>query len=126
MFTTAHPRVATPHGGSAARNNHGTAQRIGATVTAFALGGAFALVAPLSASAATVPTSYAEGRFLSGSLLGIDLDQVASLGYAEARNDGTQPTQTTNDPLDAEVLQTINAKLVSHLQQQVNNHITEQ
>ena len=29
------------------------------------------------------------------------------LGYAEAKNDGTQPTQTTNDPLDAEVLQTI-------------------
>jgi hypothetical protein len=107
MFTTAHPRVATPHGGSAARNNHGKVTRIAATVTAFALGGAFALVAPLSASAADKPTSYAEGRFLSGSLLGIPLDQIASLGYAEAKNDGTQPTQTTNDPLDAEVLQTI-------------------
>lgn len=81
--------------------------RIGATVTAFALGGAFALVAPLSASAAVTTTSYAEGRFLSGSVLGLDLDAVASLGYAEAINDGTQPTQTTNDPLDAEVLQTV-------------------
>ncbi|WP_395640456.1 choice-of-anchor G family protein [Pseudolysinimonas sp.] len=108
MFTTAHPRVATPRRGSASRiNTSGTATRIGATVTAFALGGAFALVAPLSASAVEVPTSYAEGRFLSGSLLGIDLDTVASLGYAEAQNDGTQATQTTNDPLDAEVLQTI-------------------
>jgi hypothetical protein len=108
VFTTAHPRVATPRRGSASRiNTSGTATRIGATVTAFALGGAFALVAPLSASAVEVPTSYAEGRFLSGSLLGIDLDTVASLGYAEAQNDGTQATQTTNDPLDAEVLQTI-------------------
>jgi hypothetical protein len=104
MFTTAHPRVATPHGGSTART-HGTAKRLAATVTAFALGGAFALVAPLSASAAVVPTSYAEGRFLSGSLLGTDLDAVASLGYAEATNDGTQPTQTSKDPLDAAVLE---------------------
>lgn len=105
MFTTAHPRVATPRGGSAPRNHHGTATRIGATVTAVALGGAFALVAPLSASAADVPTSYAEGQFLSGTLLGVDLDTVVTLGSAEAFNDGTQTTQTSKDPLDAAVLE---------------------
>ena len=106
MFTTAHPRVATPLGGSAARNNQkGTATRIGATVTAFALGGAFALAAPLSASAAEVPTSYAEGQFLSGTLLGVDLDSVVAIRSAEASNDGTQATQTSKDPLDAAVLE---------------------
>jgi hypothetical protein len=104
MFTTAHPRVATPRGGSAART-HGTAKRLAATVTAFALGGAFALVAPLSASAAEVPASYAEGQFLSGTLLGVDLDSTLSIRSAEASNDGTQPTQTSKDPLDAAVLE---------------------
>jgi hypothetical protein len=105
VFTTAHPRVATPRGGSAARTNHGTARRLVATVTAFALGGAFALVAPLSATADDRPASYAEGQFLSGTLLGMDLGRVLALGSAEARNDGTQPTQTSKDPLDAEVLE---------------------
>ena len=105
MFTTAHPRVATPRGGSAARTHHRTARRLVATVTAFALGGAFALVAPLSATADDRPESYAEGQFLSGTLLGMDLGRVLALGSAEARNDGTQPTQTSKDPLDADVLE---------------------
>ena len=105
MFTTAHPRVATPHGGSAARNNHGTVKRIVATATAFILGGAFALAAPITASAEDRPESYAEGQFLSGTLLGMDLSRVLALDSAEARNDGTQPTQTSKDPLDADVLE---------------------
>ncbi len=105
MFTTAHLRVTTPLGGSAARNNHGTAKRIVAAVTAFVLGGAFALAAPLSASAEDLPASYAEGQFLSGTLLGFDLSRAAALDSAEARNDGTQPTQTSKDPLDADVLE---------------------
>ena len=106
MFTTAHPRVATPLGGTATRENTGgTAKRIGATVTAFALGGAFALAAPFSASAADVPESYAEGQFLSGTLLGMDLAQVLAIDSAEAWNDGTQSTQTDKDPLDADVLE---------------------
>jgi hypothetical protein len=108
VFTTAHPRVATPLGGTATRETiGGTAKRIGATVTALALGGAFALAAPFSASAAEVPESYAEGQFLSGTLLGMDLDRVAALESAEAWNNGTQSTQTEKDPLDAEVIQTI-------------------
>jgi hypothetical protein len=104
MFTTAHPRVATPRGGSAARN-HRAATRLAATATALALGGAFALAAPVAASADEVPTSYAEGQFLSGTLLGLDLDGVVTLGSASATNDGTQPTQTSKDPLDATVLE---------------------
>jgi hypothetical protein len=104
VFTTAHPRVATPRGGSAARNNHRTATRIVATVTALALGGAFALVAPLAASADEHLESYAKGQFLSGTVAGFDLDQIVSLGAAEASNNGTQPTQIQKDPLDADVL----------------------
>jgi hypothetical protein len=105
VFTTAHPRVATPLGGSAARNNHRTATRIAATVTALALGGAFALVAPLTASADEQTESYAKGQFLSGNLIGIDLDAIVSLGAAEASNNGSQSTQTAKDPLDAAVLE---------------------
>jgi hypothetical protein len=105
VFTTAHPRVATPQGGSAARSKHRTGSRIVATVTALALGGAFTLAAPISASADDHPASYAEGQFLSGTLLGMDLERVLALDSAEARNDGTQPTQTSKDPLDADVLE---------------------
>jgi hypothetical protein len=104
VFTTAHSGVATPRGGSAARNTHRTATRIVATVTALALGGAFALAAPLAASADEVAESYAKGQFLSGTVAGFDLDQVVSLGAAEASNDGTQNTQVEKDPLDADVL----------------------
>jgi len=104
VFTTAHPRVATPRGGSAARNNHRTATRIVATVTALALGGAFALAAPFAASAEERPESYAKGQFLSGTVAGFDLDQIVSLGAAEASNDGTQGAQVEKDPLDADVL----------------------
>ena len=104
MFTTAHPRVGTPRGGSAARDNHRTATRITATVTALALGGAFALAAPFAASAAELPESYAKGQFLSGTVAGFDLDQIVSLGAAEASNDGTQSAQVEKDPLDADVL----------------------
>jgi hypothetical protein len=96
--------VATPLGGSAARNNHRTATRIAATVTAFALGGAFSLAAPLAASADEHTESYAKGQFLSGTIAGFDLDQIVSLGAAEASNNGTQSSQVQKDPLDADVL----------------------
>jgi hypothetical protein len=104
VFTTAHPRVATPLGGSAARNNHRTATRIAATVTALALGGAFVLAAPFAATADEHTESYAKGQFLSGTIAGFDLDAVVSLGAAEASNDGTQSAQVEKDPLDADVL----------------------
>lgn len=106
MFTTANPRVGTPQGESAHRDTIGkAATRIGASVTAVALGGAFALVAPLSASAEERPTSYAAGQFLSGTLLGTNLNDVVAVSGVEAFNDGSQSTQTNKDPLDASVLQ---------------------
>jgi hypothetical protein len=105
VFTTADRRVATPPGGSTARNNHRTATRIVATIIALALGGAFSLAAPLAASAEERPASYAKGQFLTGNLIGIDLDQIVSLGAAEASNNGSQSTQTAKDPLDAAVLE---------------------
>jgi hypothetical protein len=104
VFTTSHPRVETPSG-TAPRSHRGRATRIGATIATLALGGGFALAAPFSASADTRPTSYAEGQFLSGTLLGADLDETLALDSAEATNDGTQPTQVTKDPLDAELLE---------------------
>lgn len=108
MFTTAHPRVGTPQGESAHRDTIGKkVRRVAAVATTIALGGAFALAAPFSASAVAVPTSFAEARFLSGTLLGIDLDTVVAVQGASASNNGTQPTQTSKDPLEAEVLQTV-------------------
>lgn len=106
MFTTAHPRVGTPQGESAHRDTIGKkATRIGAAVTAIALGGAFAVAAPLSAAADEQPQSYAEGQFLSGTLLGSDLERVLAIDGAEARNDGTQSTQTEKDPANAALLE---------------------
>jgi hypothetical protein len=66
---------------------------------AVALGGGFALVAPLAASADTTLTAYAQGKFLGGTILGTNLDSVAQLGAAVATNDGSQPTQVSSDPL---------------------------
>lgn len=106
MFTTAHPRVGTPQGESAHRDTIGKkATRIGAAVTAIALGGAFAVAAPFSAAAEDRPQSYAEGQFLSGSLLGSDLERVLAIEGAEARNDGSQATQTEKDPANAALLE---------------------
>jgi hypothetical protein len=105
VFTTAHPRVGTPQGGPTHRDTIGrTAKRTVAAVTAFALGGALAVAAPLTASAEERPSSYAEGQFLSGTLLGIDLSTIVDPAGVEARNDGGQPTQTEKDPLDVGVL----------------------
>jgi hypothetical protein len=76
-----------------------------------ALGTALALAAPLAASADTKISSYAQGQLLSGTIAGTNLDNVAELTPATASNDGTQPTQTSKDPLSATVLSaaTINA-----------------
>lgn len=113
MFTTAHPRVATPHGGTSARTTTGgRAARVVASLTALALGGAFALAAPLAAAADESSSkndavAYARAQFLGGSLLGIDLDAIAKVNGVEAANNGSQPTQVDKDPLSAEVLQAI-------------------
>ena len=68
------------------------------------LGTALALAAPMSASADTAISSYAQGQLLSGTIAGSNLDNVAELTPAMASNDGTQPTQVSKDPLSATVL----------------------
>ena len=105
MFTKHIPRTGKPVGNSSAFT------RIGATIGVIALGSGFALAAPLSASADTVMTSYAEGQFLSGTLAGTDLANIAALAPAQAQNDGTQSMQWSKDPLGVDVLtaQLINA-----------------
>ena len=76
---------------------------IGATA---ALGSVLALAAPLSASATTVNTAYAQGQFLSGSIAGTSLNNVAALGPASATNNGKQSTQVSRDPLSVSALRT--------------------
>ena len=68
------------------------------------LGTALALAAPMSASADTAISSYAQGQLLSGTVAGANLDNVAELTPATASNDGTEPTQVSKDPLSATVL----------------------
>lgn len=103
MFSTSHPRTT-------ARAHLG--RRIAAAITAVTLGGAFALAGTASANAApTAPSddyvSWALAQFLSGSVLGANLDTVASVEPAEAWNEGNDPTMTSKDPLSVKALQAI-------------------
>ena len=74
------------------------------------------MLAPTSATAAVVPTSYAQAQFLSGSLLGGDLANILALEGAEAYNDGTQPLQTSKDPLHATALDAIDVDVPGGVQ----------
>lgn len=74
------------------------------------------MLAPTSATAAVVPTSYAQAQFLSGSLLGGDLADIVALEGAEAYNDGTQPLQTSKDPLHATALGAIDVDVPGGVQ----------
>lgn len=69
--------------------------------------GALAVAAPAAASATTAHATWAQGRFLSGSLAGLDLDTIASLTPATAWNGGTQGTQEVADPLAVNLLGTV-------------------
>jgi hypothetical protein len=85
-------------------------RRIGAAVTVFTLGGAFALAGAGSAVAADGDpgdhVSWAQAQFVSGTLGGTSLDTVASVEPAEAWNDGNDPTMTDKDPLAIKALDT--------------------
>jgi hypothetical protein len=82
-------------------------RRIAAAITTLTFGGAFALAGATSASASEVTVSWAQGRILSGSVLGTDLDAIAAIRAAEAANNGHQGTQTSKDPLEATVLDSV-------------------
>jgi hypothetical protein len=105
------PRTGTPIGAS--RRNH--LVRAGAVVGTVALGAGLSLV-PVSANAAEVTSSFASGQFLSGTLLGNDLADVVALEGAFAENDGTQDKQTSKDPLNATVLQSLNVDVPGGVQ----------
>jgi hypothetical protein len=105
------PRTGNPVG----KSNSSLFTRAGAGLGVAALTAGLALVAT-PAAAETVPVSYAEGQFLSGTILNTDLDRVVALAAAEAENDGTQSKQTSKDPLDAEVLQAINVQAPNGVQ----------
>ena len=110
MFTHI-PRTGNPVG-----NSHSVFTRVGAGIGTIALTAGLALVAAPAANAEDVSSSFAQGQFLSATLLGTDLANVAELGPAEARNDGTQPLQTSDDPLDASVIQTVNLESPNGIQ----------
>lgn len=67
------------------------------------------IAAPVGASAASndVASAYAEGRFLAGSVAGIELDSIVELAAARAVNDGTAPLQEVKNPLSATVLSSV-------------------
>ncbi|MDB5422500.1 MAG: choice-of-anchor family protein, partial [Brevundimonas sp.] len=73
-------------------------------------------LAPVAAQAATTPGSYAQGKFLSGSVAGMNLDKLIALQSAQARNDGTVATQESKDPLSAKVLDAINLNVPGGVQ----------
>ncbi len=75
--------------------------------------GSILLSAVPAAAASTV--SQAQGRFLSGSVLATNLDNIAGLAPASAVNDGSTTNVASNHPLDATVLNAVNADLGSGL-----------
>ena len=115
MFTHI-PRTGAPLGTSARTHLKGTAKRAGTAASVVAIGATLTLMVPTAATAATVPTSYAQAQFLSGSLLGGDLANVLALEGAEAYNDGTQDKQTSKDPLHATALDSIDVDVPGGVQ----------
>ncbi len=102
MFTKHIPRTGNPVGKS-----HSVFTRVGAGIGTIALTAGFALAGAPAASAANPNAAWAQARFLSGDLLGTNLNDIAEIQPAEAANDGSQDVQWDDDPLRAEILGTI-------------------
>ncbi len=68
--------------------------------------GALAVAAPAVASDTTTHGSWAQGQFLSGTLVGLDLDTIVGLKPATVSNNGTQGTKEVVDPLAVNLLGT--------------------
>jgi hypothetical protein len=83
-----------------------TLTKIAAMAVTGTLGTALALAAPLSASADSAPVSFGSGQFLSGSIGGVNLAQLAAIEAASAQNNGSQTTQVSRDPLGVSALGT--------------------
>jgi len=83
--------------------HHGTAAGLGALGLATAL-----IAAPSVAIAADSDGgSFAEGRFLAGTILSSDLDRVIALEPATAVNDGSAPVAEERNPLSATAIDAI-------------------
>jgi len=118
VFTQHIPRTGSPVGKSTSPFT-----KAGASLGVIALTAGVALIGAPAANAAEVATSYAEGQFLSGTLAGMDLANVVELASAEARNNGTQAKQTSDDPLDATVLQSVNVESPDGIQADLGEYV---
>jgi hypothetical protein len=100
VFTTQHPRTIA--------RAQSTGRRIAAGITALAFGTGFALAGATTAQAAdTAPVAVSEAQFLSGDVLGMNLDNVASLDGASAHADADDAPMTVKDPFEATALNTV-------------------
>ena len=102
MFTKHIPRTGNPVGKS-----HSVFTRVGASIGTIALASGLALAAAPAANAANPNAAWAQAKFLSGDVLGINLDDIAQLQAAEAANNGNQDKQWQDDPLEVELLNSI-------------------
>ncbi len=85
-----------------------TGRRLAAGLTSVALATGFALAGATTAHAAdTAPVATSEAQFLSGSLLGTNLDNIASLKAASAHADADDAPMTVKDPFEATALNAI-------------------
>jgi len=83
-------------------------RRLAAGLTSVALATGFALAGATTAHAAdTAPVATADARFLSGDLLGMNLDSVASLEGAHAEAHANGAPMTVKDPLEAKALNAV-------------------
>jgi hypothetical protein len=105
VFNNSHPRITT------ARTAH-TARRLGAGALTIALAGGFSLAGAVSAQAAgtadSAPVATSSSQFLSGSLLGTNLDNVVMLQGAAASARPGDATDTEKDPFEVTALKSIN------------------
>ena len=114
MFTSQHPR-------SNARSI--AARRLGAAGISLTLACGLALAGAGSAQAADEGPAVATARaqFLSGNLLGTDLDNVVMLRPAASSVDSNDATETHKDPLQATALQAIDIGDGSSIQTSLGN-----
>jgi len=85
-----------------------TGRRIAAGLASVALAMGFALAGATTAHAAdAAPVATSEAQFLSGSLLGTDLDNVVMLAPASAQAGANDPRMTESNPLQATALKSV-------------------
>jgi hypothetical protein len=97
VFTTSHSATAATRG-----------RRLAAGLISVALATGFALAGASTAQAAdTAPVATSSAQFLSGALLGTNLDNIAALNGAYAHADADDPTMTVKDPFQATVVNSV-------------------